>query len=330
MLRLQRLPLVTMTTNSHITIGIDEVGRGPWAGPLLVSAVALDMDKEYQGLADSKKLTKKRREKLAPYVKRVALGIGLGWVDVRELDRLGMTASLKLGAGRAFRQLPVDVRNNADQIIVDGNIRMLDDPRASTLIKADDKVQAVSAASIVAKVARDDYMAELGRIFSGYGFGQHAGYGTKAHMEALATKGIIDGVHRVSFAPIKKLMGDNANRHQSVEDTIGRQAEEVAADYLVGNGFKVIDRNWKTKLCEIDIVAIRGADLCFVEVKYRKNANAGTGMDAITKAKLTQMKKAAVIYTQHHPQTANLNPRLLAISLSGLPPVVDNMVAVNY
>ena len=319
-----------MTTNSHITIGIDEVGRGPWAGPLLVSAVALDMNKKYQGLADSKKLTKKRREKLAPYVKQVALGIGLGWVDVHELDRLGMTASLKLGAERAFKQLPVDVRNNADQIIIDGNIRMLDDLRASTLVKADDKVQAVSAASIVAKVARDDYMAELDRTFPRYGFDKHAGYGTKAHMEALATMGVIDGVHRTSFAPIKKLMGDSTNRRQAVEGTIGRQAEEVAADYLASNGFEVIGRNWKTKLCEIDIVAIRGDDLCFVEVKYRKNANAGTGMDAITETKLAQMKKAAIIYSQCHPQTASLNQRLLAISLSGLPPVVDNIVAINH
>lgn len=318
-----------MTTNSHITIGIDEVGRGPWAGPLLVSAVALDMNKKYQGLADSKKLTKKRREKLAPYVKQVALGIGLGWVDVHELDRLGMTASLKLGAERAFKQLPVDVRNNADRIIVDGNIRMLDDPRASTLIKADDKVQAVSAASIVAKVARDDYMAELSRIFPGYGFDKHAGYGTKVHMESLRGNGVIKGVHRVSFAPIKKLLGENTNKHQPVENTIGRQAEAVAAEYLAANGFKVIDRNWKTKLCEIDIVAIRGNDLCFIEVKYRGNYNAGTGMDAITRTKLAQMKKAAIIYCQSHPQTANLNPRLLAVSLSGLPPVVDNVVAIN-
>ena len=325
-----------MRTNSNIIIGIDEVGRGPWAGPLLVSAVALDMSQSYEGLADSKKLTKHRRELLSPYIKQRAAGIGLGWVDVSELDRLGMAASLRLGAQRAYEQLSESVREQAAEIVIDGNTKMLTDERSITLVKADAKVQAVSAASIVAKVARDSYMTQLGRLFPDYGFEKHAGYGTKHHSEALQLHGVIDGVHRRSFAPIRRLLGlagdvniDAANH--PVELTIGRQAEHAAADYLRRNGYDVISQNWRTKTCEIDIVARRDRAIYFVEVKYRRSDESGDGLAAITATKLAQMKYAAKVYLQLMTrQTSRLDPHLLAISMSGDPPTVNDLVEITW
>lgn len=320
-------------TNSHITVGVDEVGRGPWAGPLLVSAVALDMSQTYCGLDDSKKLTKKRRSAMAIYIKQRALGVGLGWVDVNELDQLGMTKSLKLGARRAFSQLPIGVQTDAAQIVIDGNILMLDDSRAIAMIKADAKVQAVSAASIVAKVSRDSYMAQLDRVFPGYGFAKHAGYGTKQHLEALGQLGVIRGVHRSSFAPIKQLLGDDTDNQsvRPVEQTAGRIAEGVAAEYLASCGFTIVERNWKTKLCEIDIVAVKDKTIYFVEVKYRSNNACGDGVEAITARKQKQMRFAAEIYMHDHPETnRGYSPALLAVSLSGRSPAVDQLIDVDY
>ncbi|MDO4271897.1 MAG: ribonuclease HII [Candidatus Saccharibacteria bacterium] len=319
-------------SNSQITIGIDEVGRGPWAGPLCVGAVALDMNQRYDGLADSKALTKKKRDKLDSYIKQRALGIGLGWVNPVELDRLGMTASLKLAAQRAFLQLPVEVRKSAGQIVIDGNIQMLDDERVIVLVKADAKVQAVSAASIVAKVARDNYMAQLGMVFPDYNFAKHVGYGTKVHMEALAKHGVLTGVHRASFAPIKKLLGEEVlgSKTKRVELTAGRIAEQVAADYLTSQGYKVIAWNWRTKLCEIDIIATKNDQIFFAEVKYRERSDHGDGLEAITPQKLQQIKFAAELFLHSYPRMAkHYNPRLLAVALRGAPPIIDKVVLID-
>lgn len=318
-----------MTTSSNITIGIDEVGRGPWAGPLLVSAVALDMNQCYEGLADSKKLTKRRREVMALYVQERALGIGLGWVDVAELDRLGMTDGLKLGAKRAYSQLPSDVTSRAKRIVIDGNIKMLDDLRAVVMVKADAQVQAVSAASIVAKVARDSYMTQLDRLFPEYGFAKHAGYGTRQHVEALTKLGVISGIHRSSFAPIKKLLGEAVDADNGINRTAGRIAENVAAEHLVNLGYQIVARNWRTKLCEIDIIAHKDKDLCFVEVKYRHNDSCGDGLDAITPRKLQQMRFAAEVYMHSCGKSIkDCNPRLMVVALSGRPPVIDELIDV--
>lgn len=323
-----------VTARSNLlTIGVDEVGRGPWAGPLVVSAVALDMSHQYDGLNDSKKLTKKRRDIEAVYIKQVAAGIGIGWVDAPELDRLGMTASLKLAARRAYQQLPDSVKRSANQIVIDGNIAMLDDPRVLVMVKADAKVQAVEAASIVAKVARDNYMKQLAKIFPDYSFASHVGYGTKAHMEALNKYGVIPGVHRASFAPIKKKLGEIVSdvKPNRVAKTPGRIAEQAAADYLVAQGYEIIDRNWRTKFCEIDIVARRDNKIYFVEVKYRDNDQHGDGLSAITPTKLKQMKFAAELYMQRLSSSikSQYDFQLMAVSLHGEPPTVDGLIKIT-
>lgn len=330
MLRQPRWRLVTVTS-SQITIGIDEVGRGPWAGPLVVGAVALDMGQSYDGLADSKQLTRKFRQTEAVYIKRQALGVGLGWVDPSQLDRLGMTASLKLAASLAYGQLPPAVRSQADQIVIDGNVRLLDDPRVLVLVKADAKVQAVSAASIVAKVARDSYMAQIARLFPNYGFERHVGYGTAAHRQALDKCGVLSGIHRASFAPIRhRLAVDSDIAVDKLAATDGRKAEAAAADFLLGRGYTVIERNWRTSQCEIDIIARRDGRLYFVEVKYRENDQHGDGLDAITPRKLQQMKFAARVYLHtHQPQTNGDDPQLMAIAMCGRPPMVEQVVKIT-
>lgn len=183
-----------------IIVGMDEVGRGAWAGPLVVGAVVLDQNLPIiDGLADSKLLRKAVREALSRVICKQATAVGLGFVEPAEVDDLGLTAATTLACQRALAQINVVY----DQIIIDGAINYLpDEPCARALIKADASVPTVSAASIVAKVARDDYMAKLANDHPLYGFEKHVGYGTSLHLGALLKYGVTP-LHRLSFKPVK-------------------------------------------------------------------------------------------------------------------------------
>lgn len=183
-----------------VTVGIDEVGRGCWAGPLVAGAVVLA--KPIAGIKDSKKLTKLQRMRLAAEVEVQAARIGLGWVASSELDVLGLTAAVRLAMRRALEQITIPY----DEIIIDGNYNFFaDNPKAHAIIKADDSVPAVSAASIVAKVARDNFMHEQAKTFPEYKFEKHVGYGTRLHSEMLSLYGVCE-LHRKSFQPIRTLL----------------------------------------------------------------------------------------------------------------------------
>lgn len=304
--------------------GIDEVGRGPWAGPLVVGIVVFDDNTSINGLNDSKKLSKKRREDLNICIKQQAKAIGIGWVDARDIDQLGLSKSLKLATKRAFMQIPSNLDSEIERIIIDGTIKLLDDKRVVTLIKADGKIPAVSAASIVAKVARDHYMTELDKLFPDYNFPSHVGYGTATHRQSLEKHGVISGVHRESFAPIAQFAGKIApTKPDRVSMTSGRIAEQTAAKYLQALGHTIIATNWKTKLCEIDIISEINHELHFTEVKYRKNDSHGDGMAAITTLKQRQMRFSAEVFMSNHKDNRYSEFRLSAISLSGEPPIVD-------
>jgi len=292
-------------------IGIDEVGRGAWAGPLLVGAVALG-DAAVEGLTDSKKLTKKRREILAHELKRSGARVGLGWVSARDIDRIGMSEALKLASRRALKRVDGE---DIEQIIIDGTIKLVDDPRVSTLKQADLIIPAVSAASIVAKVARDAYMTQMDIALPGYGFSGHVGYGTAAHSQALNDIGP-SPIHRMSFAPLKDTAPKDIVIHQT---TMGEAAETFAAEYLSAQGFEIVERNWKTKWCEIDVVALKDGTIYFVEVKYRHSDKAGDGLAAITRAKQSQMTFAARMWLHAHQQFPHRSVQLAAMSLAGEP-----------
>jgi len=160
-------------------IGIDEVGRGAWAGPLLVCAARLNAP--IDGLRDSKQLSSKKRQELAKIIHKNA-DIGYGWVSARVIDDIGLSEALKMGAALAVSEiLPL----KDEQIIIDGNINFLPKLNVKTMIRADSMVPSVSAASIAAKVARDELMYDLAVTYPGYKFEKHVGYGTKAHKEAI-------------------------------------------------------------------------------------------------------------------------------------------------
>lgn len=312
-------------------LGIDEAGRGPWAGPLVVGAVVLGC--EIDGLNDSKKLTKKKREQLELEILEKAQAATTGWVSAAELDEVGMSEALRLATRRAVEQITVSYH----EIIIDGTVNFLRDTSkgdyVTTLPKADALIPSVSAASIIAKVARDRYMTDLGEKYPEYGFKNHAGYGVAKHREAIERIGVIDE-HRLSFAPLQKYRTTptEASPKHAVADkvttrNIGDTSENVAAEELVRRGHEIIDRNWKTKYCEIDIVSRMGDTIYFTEVKHRKNAKHGDGLAAITPAKQRQMTFAARMYVQVH-KLNDVNLQLLAIATTGDTPAVELVVEI--
>ncbi len=299
-------------------LGIDEVGRGPWAGPLVVGAVVLGGVK-IDGLTDSKKLSKKKRELLDKEIREKAIGFGLGWVSASEIDDIGLSQALKKATKLAVEQIDVPYH----EIIIDGTVNFLADTNkgkfVTTMKKADLLVPSVSAASIIAKVARDNFMAEQDIVHPGYDFKSHVGYGTAAHCATINKLGITK-LHRKSFAPIKKYI-------KTTKD-IGDNGEDVASSHLVNLGHQILGRNWKTKYCEIDIVSKYEETLYFTEVKYRKKSDQGGGFAAITPKKLRQMKFAAEFYILAN-KLPDIDLRLAAISLSGQPPAIEDFLEVQ-
>ena len=266
-------------------LGIDEVGRGPLAGPLVVGAVILPEEERewYKELKDSKKLSAKKREKLNDVIMAEALA-GLGWVTNTELDEVGISEALKLATRRAVKAVQ-SLRVPFSQIVIDGKVNFLmDTPLSkyvSTVVKADNLIREVSAASIAAKVARDKYMSKLAKKYPEYGFEKHMGYGTVMHRNALFKYGICPE-HRRSFEPCKSLTGFDKEKNVVKNTTkIGARGEDAVCEYLVRQGHEIVARNHKTYFYEIDIVSVCDGKIYFTEVKYRKSDLAGGGLMAI-------------------------------------------------
>ncbi len=181
--------------------GVDEVGRGPLAGPVVAAAVILDPARPLDGLRDSKKLTEKRREALYDEICASALAWSLGRAEVEEIDRINILQASLLAMRRAVDGLAIE----PERVLVDGNrCPQLRQP-CEAIVKGDDLVAAISAASIIAKVTRDREMAALDAEYPGYGLARHKGYPSKAHLEALRTLGVTP-IHRRSYAPVRRLL----------------------------------------------------------------------------------------------------------------------------
>ena len=274
-------------------LGIDEVGRGPYAGPLVIGACILPENRAenpwIDELNDSKKLSEKKREKLYAEIKQNATS-ATGWVSSKELDGIGMSEALKLATRRAVEKIQ-KAKVPFNEIIIDGISNFLKgtalEKYAITMKKADFLIKEVSAASIVAKVERDSYMKDLAKKYPGYGFEKHVGYGTAFHQKAMEELGLTPE-HRRSFSPVKKL--------EKTTKEIGDLGEEKIANLLMRNGHEILARNYKTKFYEIDIISIKNHKIFFTEVKTRKNSKHGTPKEMINSKKLEKMKFAAIAF----------------------------------
>lgn len=300
-------------------LGIDEVGRGPWAGPLVIGACILPPHDNLNTpwisqLTDSKKLTAKKRTELSDIIRQNAIAHGLGWVPSAELDEIGLSASLHLAAKRAVDNLlhNYTVRTNTDQnysdlpfdeIIIDGTQNFLKNTQYGDMVtvlkKADFLIKEVSAASILAKVARDNYMIELAKQYPEYFFERHMGYGTAKHQQALREYGPCPE-HRRSFKPVAEIVRNHSavsnqsynRRHLKNTTEIGAQAENIVAAHLESLGHTIMARNYKTKSYEIDIISATSDCIYFTEVRYRRSSNCGSPLESIDIKKQQQMKFA--------------------------------------
>jgi ribonuclease HII len=195
---------LVFSENPQYVAGVDEVGRGPLAGPVVTAAVILDPERPIAGLADSKVLSEKRREALFDEIKEKALAWAIGRAEVEEIDELNILQATMLAMQRAVAALGV----RPNHVLVDGN-RCPDLPCSSeAIIKGDGTVPVISAASIIAKVTRDREMVVMDAQYPGYGLAGHKGYPTKAHIAALEALGVTP-IHRRSFAPVRRLLDDN-------------------------------------------------------------------------------------------------------------------------
>jgi ribonuclease HII len=190
-----------MQTEVRLVAGVDEVGRGPLAGPVLAAAVILDPARPIPGLTDSKKLSEGRRERLAQQIRAQALAWALGRAEVEEIDRINILQASLLAMQRAVEALSIAPR----KALVDGNRLPRLPCEAQAMIGGDASVAAIGAASIIAKVARDRELVELDRVHPGYGLARHKGYPTKQHLEALRRLGVTP-IHRRSFGPVRRVL----------------------------------------------------------------------------------------------------------------------------
>lgn len=180
--------------------GIDEVGRGPLAGPVVAAAVILPKDFFLPGLDDSKKLSEQKREELFEQIKATAVSIGIGIIDAKKIDEVNIYQATKLAMKQAISKLSI----TPEHLLVDAMKITIDIPQTS-IIKGDSKSYSIAASSIIAKVTRDRLMKRLANDFPQYGFEKHMGYGTGLHLNALNTFGVTD-LHRRSYSPVQQLL----------------------------------------------------------------------------------------------------------------------------
>ena len=332
--------------------GVDEVGRGPLAGPVVAAAVILPQGVSIERIDDSKALKPEEREELFDQIKKVALATSVGAVAAEEIDRINIYQATLKAMRTAIRGLDV----HPDRVLVDGNRVPESGFNELAIIGGDAASQSIAAASIIAKVTRDREMREWDRTYPGYGFASHKGYASEAHTQSLKTKGPCP-IHRRSFCLVEDALESWSEPFREVRSTIDRivraaeleaykqqirrrssklserelreidrrigwrtnqlqksgiAGEEAAEIWLVQSGYLILERNLRVGRGEIDLIAQRGDTLAFIEVKTTSGAETGIE-ERVTRQKQARIARAAAVYL--YRCSTSLSPRFDVITV---------------
>lgn len=271
----------------HIA-GMDEAGRGPLAGPVVCACVIMPLDKKdiIDGVNDSKKLTVKKREELYSKIIDKAISFHIAVIDNKIIDEINILNATKLGMKECVEELSI----TPDIVLVDA-VKGLDvKVQTDAIIKGDAKSYSIGAASILAKVYRDKLMEELDKKYPNYNFKKHKGYGTKEHIMLLQKFGKCE-IHRDTF--IKHFVWGKMQSY-----ILGKRGETLVKNYLQENKYNVIETNFRTKLGEIDLIAIKNDIVVFIEVKTRTSNCFGLPREAVNLAKQRKIKLVASEFLQ--------------------------------
>ena len=303
-------------------VGVDEAGRGPLAGPVVASAVILDEANIPEGLRDSKKLSEKKRTSIAIEIRDKALHIGVGIVHEQDIDRHNILQA----TFEAMRQAVNNLGTIPDEVLVDGNFTIPDlQLNQKALVGGDDLVPAISAASIIAKTTRDAMMRSYDILFPEYGFKSHKGYGSKKHIEALKEIGRTP-VHRRSFRPVDSCPNQNYKYYQQ-ESAYGRMGEIIAGMFLIRNGYQLLAHSYHAgREGELDLIATRGEDVIFVEVKsFAGQSDDSLALERVDPKKQQQIAHTAEYYLQKHTVEApECRFDIITVNFSDPKPVVKH------
>ena len=269
----------------ELVAGIDEVGRGPLAGPVVAAAVILPKECKIEGVNDSKKLSAKKREELYDIILEKAVSYGIGIISNERIDEINILQATYEAMREALSQL----KPKADYILADAvTIPMVSTPQRG-IVKGDAKSMSIGAASIVAKVYRDRLMEAYDEVYPGYGFASNKGYGAAEHIEGIKKQGITP-IHRKTF--VKNFLPQDGETTTEK----GHRGEALAAKQMEKMGYEILERNFHALKGEIDIIAKKENTIIFTEVKYRKNEETGSPAEAVNHWKQQHIIRAAKVY----------------------------------
>ncbi len=303
--------------------GVDEAGRGPLAGPVVAAAVILPNYYDLKGLDDSKKLTPKKRSQLFVEIQHQATAIGVGVVTAAEIDKTNILQATQQAMKMALGRL----KPRPDQAVIDGHALPTQIIPNKGVIKGDQTIDVIKAASIIAKVTRDNMMEQYDIIFPAYGFRKHKGYGTREHMDKLRlNKACV--IHRKSFKPVASAMPTLSWLRK--EDGIGQWGEQTAAVYLVERGYEIVAMNVHCDpYGEIDIIAEKDGIIIFVEVKTCSKKQLGIPAQNIDQNKLKKLEAAIHKYVVDMQVKKDIFLDLICVYLKPSVPMFEHFKGIR-
>ena len=307
----------------EIRAGVDEAGRGPLAGPVVAAAVILPDNHSITGLNDSKKLSSKKRNILFEEIMNKSVGIGVGIIDEKTIDKINILNSTHKAMQTALNELKI----KPDHALIDGFALPNQEISNEGIIKGDEKIDIIQAASIIAKVTRDRIMDKYDIIFPEFGFSSHKGYGTKKHLDNLH-KWKATPIHRKSFKPV----GENFptiswyRKHHR----IGWIGEKLAALYLLKKSYEIISMNEHlAPYGELDLIVEKNGEIIFVDVKTISKKQLGTPELKVDDQKISKLEKSIDLYIMKNEINLDIRLDVIFVMLRSGDPKIKHYKGID-